>query len=100
MTNGITALSLHDALPIFTKAFLPAAIDLGGTSTLTFTLANGAGNPAEAGINFTDTLPAGVTVAGTPNIASTCPSGTGVVSTAAGSITVTGATMNAAQASC
>ena len=39
----------------------PPAIDQGGVSTLTFTLTNGAGNPAQSGINFTDTLPANVT---------------------------------------
>src|SRR5206468_11711512 len=84
------------------KAFAPATIDVGGTSTLTFTITNGAGNPAQSGINFTDTLPANVLVAATPNVTTTCPSGTGVVTAAAGSgsVTVTGATMSAAQASC
>ena len=57
---------------------------MGGTSTLTFTLTNGAGNPAQAGINFTDTLPANVVVAAAPNVTTTCPSGTGVVTAAAG----------------
>ena len=57
-----------------TKAFAPATISQGGISTLTFTLANGAGNPAQSGINFTDTLPANVVIAGTPNVTSSCPS--------------------------
>src|SRR6185312_7743451 len=84
------------------KAFAPTAIVSGGTSTLTFTLTNGAGNPAQGGINFQDNLPANVVVAGAPNITTTCPSGTGVVTAAAAatSITVTGLTMNSAQASC
>ena len=71
-------------------------------STLTFTLANGAGNPAQSGIDFTDTLPANVVIAGTPNVTSSCPSGTGVVTATAGTgvVTVAGATMNATQASC
>src|SRR5438046_8640174 len=38
-TTEIYTLSLHDALPI------SIVIDVGGTSTLTFTLTNGAGNP-------------------------------------------------------
>ena len=46
--------------PALTKAFAPATISQGGVSTLTFTLTNGAGNPAQSGINFTDTLPANV----------------------------------------
>ncbi len=85
-----------------TKAFAPAAVDVSADSTLTFTLTNGAGNPAQAGINFTDTLPAGLVVAPTPAIASNCPSGTGVVAATAGTgvITVTGASMTLAQASC
>src|SRR5439155_1431161 len=84
------------------KAFSPIAIDVGGTSTLTFTLANSAGNPAQSGINFTDTLPANVVVAAAPALTTTCPSGTGVVTAAAGSgtVTVTGASIGAAQASC
>ena len=65
-------------------------------------LANGTGNPAQSGIDFTDTLPTNVAAAATPNITSSCPSGTGVVTAAAGSgaVMVAGATMNAAQASC
>src|SRR5439155_14494387 len=84
------------------KAFGPTTIDQGATSTLTFTLTNGAGNPAQSGINFTDTLPANVLVAATPNVTTTCPSGTGVVTAAggSGSITVAGASMTAAQATC
>ncbi|NJD88158.1 MAG: DUF11 domain-containing protein, partial [Betaproteobacteria bacterium] len=102
MTNGVTNQTLSVVQPALTKAFAPVTISQGGVSTLTFTLANGAGNPAQSGINFTDTLPANVVIAATPNVTSSCPSGTGVVTAAAGSgvITVTGATMNAAQASC
>ena len=99
MTNQ----TLTVARPTLTKAFAPATISQGGTSTLTFTLANGAGNPAQSGINFTDTLPANVVIAGTPERARpTARAATGVVTATAGTgtITVTGATMNAAQASC
>ncbi|NJD23984.1 MAG: DUF11 domain-containing protein, partial [Betaproteobacteria bacterium] len=102
MLNGVTNQTLTVTQASLTKAFAPATIGQGGTSTLTFTLANGAGNPAQSGINFTDTLPANVVIAATPNVTSSCPSGTGVVTATAGTgvITVTGATMNAAQASC
>ena len=102
MLNGVTNQTLTVTQASLTKAFAPATINQGGTSTLTFTLANGAGNPAQSGISFTDTLPANVAIAGTPNVTSSCPSGTGVVTATAGTgvITVAGATMNAAQASC
>ena len=102
MLNGVTNQTLTVTQAALTKAFAPATISQGGTSTLTFTLANGAGNPAQSGINFTDTLPANVVIAGTPNVTSSCPSGTGVVTATAGTgvVTVAGATMNATQASC
>src|SRR5205085_7478412 len=80
LVNGVTNQTLTVAQASLTKAFAPATIAQGGTSTLTFTLTNGAGNPAQSGINFTDTLPANVFVAATPNITTTCPSGTGGVS--------------------
>ena len=77
MLNGVTNQTLTVTQASLTKAFAPATINQGGTSTLTFTLANGAGNPAQSGINFTDTLPANVVIAGTPNVTSSCPSGHG-----------------------
>ncbi|MBL8512131.1 MAG: carboxypeptidase regulatory-like domain-containing protein, partial [Betaproteobacteria bacterium] len=85
-----------------TKAFSPQTIEQGGISTLTFTLTNSAGNPAQAGINFTDTLPSNVVIAGVPNISSSCPSGAGVVSATAGggTITITGASLNNVQTNC
>jgi len=52
--------------PSLSKAFAPTTIATGGTSTLTFTLTNGAGNPAQTGIGFTDNLPGNVRVAATP----------------------------------
>ncbi len=103
LVNGVTAQTLNVVQAGLTKSFNPTTIDPGGTSTLTFTLANGSGNPAQSGINFKDTLPANVAVAGTPAITSTCLSGTGVVTTTAGppgTITVTGASMSNDMATC
>ncbi len=102
VTNNVTNQTVTVSQASLNKAFAPAVIDVGGTSTLTFTLTNGAGNPAQGGINFTDNLPANVAVAATPNVTTTCPSGTGAVTAAAGSgtIAVTGASMSSAQASC
>ncbi len=75
LAGGLTATGLADTLVVrgtaLTKAFSPAAIVVGNTSVLMFTLANGTGNPAQAGLAFTDTLPTGVTVSG-PLTASQC----------------------------
>ncbi len=59
------------AVPILTKAFSPNPIVVGGTSTLTFTLAN-SNSVALTGVTFTDSLPSGVQVAGTPAASTTC----------------------------
>jgi uncharacterized repeat protein (TIGR01451 family) len=67
------------------KAFDPASITAGGTSTLTITLANA--NPVAAtNAAFIDTLPPGVTIAATPNAVNGCG---GVLTATAGSSTVT-----------
>ncbi len=62
-----TAIILGPASVTISKTFSPKAISPGGTSTLTFTLSNPTSDTF-AGVNFTDTLPAGLTVAGTPGV--------------------------------
>jgi uncharacterized repeat protein (TIGR01451 family) len=73
--------------PTLAKSFSPAAIPPGGSSTLTFTIGNPAGNPFPlTGIGFTDTLPSGLVVA-TPNgLLDTCGA---TITAAAGSSTIT-----------
>lgn len=88
-----------------TKAFAPTTINAGATSTLTFNLGNRTVNSV-ASINFTDTLPADVRVAATPNIRTSCPAGgalaalpSGMTVTATsggGSIQVSNASINGA----
>ena len=51
--------------PTVGKAFNPAVVNSGGTSTLTITLSNAHASPA-TGASFVDTLPAGVTVSDGP----------------------------------
>ena len=68
--NNVTNQTLTVVQASLTKAFT-TPVDVNQDSTLTFTLTNGAGNPAQSGINFTDTLPANVVVSPTPAIAST-----------------------------
>lgn len=55
------------------KVFSPDVVVAGGTSTLTITLQNPTGSPY-TGVDLTDNLPAGVTVAGVPT--TTCGAGT------------------------
>ena len=80
----------------FGKAFSPASVLTGETSTLTFTIDNPNRATSLSGIGFTDNLPAGLTVAdGGPT--STC--GGSLTTSAPGLISLTGGTL-AANSSC
>ena len=74
------------APPTISKAFGASTILVAGSTTLTFTLTNPAANSvAEAGVAFTDSLPAGLAVA-TPNgLTNTCG---GVVTATAGTTSI------------
>jgi uncharacterized repeat protein (TIGR01451 family) len=79
--------------PVLAKLFAPATIAPNGTSVLTLTITNTAtGAAALSALAMTDTLPAGVTIGGTPNAATTCggtvtaAAGTGTVALSAGSL--------------
>jgi uncharacterized repeat protein (TIGR01451 family) len=70
-----------------TKAFAPVSIVPSGVSTLTIAVANtAAGAFALSGMALTDTLPAHITIAATPNASTTC--GAGTVTAVAGGSTV------------
>ncbi len=73
--------------PTIQESISPNTINPGGTARITYTL----GNPNASTINltstFTDTLPANVVVANTPNIGGTCV--TGSVTAAAAGNTIT-----------
>ncbi|MGY8678966.1 autotransporter domain-containing protein [Bradyrhizobium sp. UFLA05-153] len=65
--NNATAHLTVDAAPTpsppaIAKSFAPSSIPLGGTSVLTFTITNPNASAALAGVAFSDTLPAGLTV--------------------------------------
>ena len=98
LQNGVTSQTLTVAGTTLGKAFAPAGIVAGLGSTLTLTIVNGSGDPAQAGLSFTDTLPAGVVLAAAP-AASQCA---GSVSGSAGgnSITLTGGQLPLGSHSC
>ncbi|HSR53349.1 MAG TPA: hypothetical protein VLV83_21190 [Acidobacteriota bacterium] len=69
----------------FNKTFVPDTIGPGSVTTLRFDITNNTSQGAR-GVAFTDTLPAGVLIAGTPSVQSTCLGGT--VSVPAGGSTI------------
>jgi uncharacterized repeat protein (TIGR01451 family) len=76
--------------PTLGKAFSPATIDAGGSSTLTLTLSNSDSAAATMTAPLTDTLPTGVTVSGTAT--STCG---GTLTSTSGSVTLAGGSIPA-----
>jgi hypothetical protein len=76
------------APPTLGKAFNPATINAGGVSTLTITLSNPNASVATLTAPLVDTLPSGVVIAPTPNVATTC-GGSGAPVAVAGGSTVT-----------
>jgi len=59
--------------PTIAKVFNPSTTPVNGTTTLTITITNPVANTvALTGVGFTDTFPAGLVVAATPNVTNTC----------------------------
>jgi uncharacterized repeat protein (TIGR01451 family) len=97
LVNGVTNQTLAVVNTTLTKAFAPGTIGVGQSSTLSFTIANGSGNPAQAGLGFADTLPAGITLTG----AATSPQCGGSVSyIGTNVVSFTGGTLAPGAASC
>ncbi|MCY7304600.1 MAG: carboxypeptidase regulatory-like domain-containing protein, partial [Rhodoferax sp.] len=89
------------AQPTLTKSFASASISLGGNTPLNFRLTNSAGNPAQTGITFIDTLPAGLRlIAGATSAVSGAGCTATVLLTAPSTISVTSANMTAGTATC
>ncbi|WP_421906331.1 Ig-like domain-containing protein [Mameliella sp.] len=78
--------------PVFTKVFAPDTINLGQSSTLTFTIDNSGSILDASGLDFTDPLPTDLVVAATPNASTTCTGGTLTATAGASSISYTGGT--------
>lgn len=87
-----------DVTPQLDKSFSPASVPVGAASTLTLTVTNTDELAAKNGWSFTDTLPAGLTVADGA-AATTCPAGSVTAPAGATSVAVTG-NLDAGMASC
>ncbi|UPL15698.1 DUF7507 domain-containing protein [Microbacterium galbinum] len=88
-----------DVTPQLDKAFSPAIAPTGGTSTLTFTITNTSELAAKNGWSFTDSLPAGLTIANPTAATTTCSSGVVTATAGGSSVAVTG-NLTAGQVSC
>ena len=88
-------------VPTLTKSFALAEIEPAGSTQLRFTITNSAGNPAQSGIAFTDTLPASLRLT---TVATATVTGAGctatILLTAPGTIAVTNLTMALGTTSC
>ncbi|MFI5620538.1 hypothetical protein [Streptomyces sp. NPDC051567] len=89
-----------DVTPQLDKSFAPPTITTGGVSTLTLTVTNTTDLASKTGFGLTDALPAGVTIAATPNAATTCGAGTVAATGGGTSFSLTGGALAAGQASC
>lgn len=101
--GGLTGGGVNDTLNVrgttLTKAFGPASVGIGQTSVLTFTLTNGSGNPAQSGLAFTDTFPAGLIIAAANGLVNTC-GGSVAATPGSGAFSLAGGSMAAGTATC
>lgn len=95
--HAFDSIRILDVSPSMLKSFTPSSLPQGGTATLTFTIENTSELGSKPGWSFTDTLPAGLTVAGTG--ATTCPTGTVNAPGGSSTIVVTGG-LSTGMASC
>ena len=82
--------------PAIVKAFSPTIIQVGGASTLSFSISNPAVNAvALTGVGFTDNLPTGLVIS-TPNgVAGSCGGGAITAPAGSGTVTLSGASLSA-----
>ncbi|QNP47776.1 IPTL-CTERM sorting domain-containing protein [Diaphorobacter aerolatus] len=89
-----------DVSPNLAKSFSPAAISVGQTSRLTFTVTNTTDLLEKAGWTFKDTLPVGMVVASPANISNQCGATTVAASSGAAVIDVTSGVLAAGASEC
>lgn len=74
--SGAAASAVVVGPPTIAKSFVPNVIDAGAASVLTIVVGNPAGNPGTlTGVTFSDTYPAGLVNAATPNAQAVCTPG-------------------------
>ena len=79
--------------PTFSKAFDMTEIGPGGVTTLTFTIENPASGTGVSNLDFTDNLPAGMTIAAPANVSNSCGLGTTTAPDGGTTISYTGGTL-------
>lgn len=94
----LTASASTLAQPTMTKAFSPTSVQIGQTSSLSFTITNPAASAISA-VAFTDTFPANLFVATPNNLTGSCGAGTITAVAGSGSVSLSGGTI-AASGSC
>ena len=82
------------AQPTITKAFNPTSVQIGQTSSLSFTISNPAASAISA-VAFTDTFPANLFVATPNNLTGSCGLGTITAVAGSGSVSLSGGTIPA-----
>ncbi|MDP9075518.1 MAG: PQQ-binding-like beta-propeller repeat protein, partial [Actinomycetota bacterium] len=81
--------------PQITKSFGASNIALNGSTTLSFTIDNPAGNTDLTGVGFTDTFPAGLVVASPNGLTGDCGGGTITAAAGSGTVSLADATLSA-----
>lgn len=81
--------------PLFSKGFAPDTVALGEATTVTFTIDNTASTVDATGLDFTDVLPPGMTVADPANAVTDCTGGVLMADPGATSIVYTGGSVAA-----
>ncbi|TCK98926.1 putative repeat protein (TIGR01451 family) [Shimia isoporae] len=97
--SGVASASLSISAapaPAFSKVFSPNTVDQGVETTLTFTIDNSASLVDATSLDFTDSLPEGITVAtDSANASTTCTGGTLTAATGSDTISYSGGTVGA-----
>tara|TARA_R110002049_G_scaffold44333_3_gene129858 strand:- start:97926 stop:106268 length:8343 start_codon:yes stop_codon:yes gene_type:complete len=83
--------------PSFAKAFAPAAIVQGATSTVTLTIDNSSAGIEATALDVIDNLPAGMTIAATPAATNTCTGGTLTAAAGGNTVGLSGASIGAGE---
>lgn len=86
--------------PTLSKAFAPASIQAGGSSTLTLTLSNPNPTAATLSAALMDNLPAGMVIASPAGASTTCPSGSLSATPGSSSLTLAAGAQIPANGSC